>query len=130
MKIKDKEKLFNEIKEEYKNIFQEVISSISIYGSAVTSNFNPSTSDINVAIILKDLKLKSLIPAKKVIKKFKKQRVSAPLFLSKKYIDSSLDTFPIEFLEIKSNHRTIYGQDYFEDISIKRKIYACRQKEN
>ncbi|MBC8527551.1 MAG: hypothetical protein H8D22_11985 [Candidatus Cloacimonetes bacterium] len=118
MKIKDKQKLFTEIEEKYKAVFGESLISIHIYGSAATQDFNPKYSDINVAIILEDLNLKNLIGAKGTIKHLRKKHVSAPLFLSKQYIESSLDTFPIEFLNIKSSHKTIFGDNYFEKLKI------------
>jgi len=118
MKIKDKQKTFTEIVEKYKTVFGEKLVSIHIYGSAVTGDFNPKYSDINVAIILENLDLKNLIVAKEIIKKLRKRHVSAPLFLTKNYIESSLDTFPIEFLNIKSAHKTIYGDDFFEKLKI------------
>ena len=121
MKIKDRKELFNEIVKSYKEVFNDHILSVSIYGSAITDDFNSQTSNINAAIILKDLKLKNLIPAKNVVAKLNKKRVASPLFLSKEYIDSSLDTFPIEFLDIKSNHKTILGEDYFEKLTIQNK---------
>lgn len=118
MQIKDKQKIFTEIAEKYKAIFGESLISIHIYGSAATKDFNPKYSDINVAILLEDLNLKNLIRAKETIKHLRKKHVSAPLFLSKQYIESSLDTFPIEFLNIKSTHKTVYGEDYFEELKI------------
>jgi len=118
MKIKDKQKIFTEIVEKYRAVFGEKLVSIHIYGSAVTQDFNPKYSDINLAIILENLKLSNLILAKDVIKRLRKKDVSTPLFLSKQYIESSLDTFPIEFLNIKSSHKTVYGQDFFEKLKI------------
>ena len=118
MKIKDKQKIFTEIVEKYRAVFGEKLVSIHIYGSAVTQDFNPKLSDINVAIILENLKLSNLVLAKGVIKKLRKRDVFTPLFLSKQYIESSLDTFPIEFLNIKSSHKTVYGQDFFENLKI------------
>ncbi len=118
MQIKDKQKLFTEIAEKYKAVFCESLISIHIYGSAVTKDFNPKYSDINVAILLEDLNLKNLIGAKETIKHLRKKHVIAPLFLSKQYIESSLDTFPIEFLNIQSSHKTIFGEDYFEKLEV------------
>lgn len=118
MKIKNKNELFNEIVHVYKTVFGDEILSVSIYGSAITENFNPKTSDINSAIILTNLQLENLVPAKNAVAKLKKKRVATPLFLSKEYIESSLDTFPIEFLNIQCNHKTIFGEDYFADLKI------------
>lgn len=117
MKIKNKQDLFQRISKEYQQLYGERLDSLYIYGSAITDDFDASTSDINVAIIIDDLQLKSLIPARDLIKKLGKKGVSSPLFLSKDYIKTSLDTFPIEFLDIKSNHKTLFGDDFFSEIN-------------
>lgn len=118
MRITDREKIFNTIVEEYKETFGDKLLSIDVYGSAVTEDFHPKYSDINTAIILTDLQPETLVLAQKVVKSLKKKRVVTPLFLTKEYILESLDTFPIEFLTIKSAHRTIFGEDFFASLEI------------
>ena len=92
--------------------------SVAIYGSAVTSNFIPKVSDINLLCVFNELKVETLRNSLRPIKHAKKNRIVAPLFLTLEHIKSSLDTFPIEFLEIKENHRTIYGQKIFSELKI------------
>jgi predicted nucleotidyltransferase len=121
MKITDREKLFETVVKEYKEVFGEKLVSIDAYGSAVTKDFHPKYSDINLAIILTDLQPETLILAQRVVKALKKRRVVTPLFLTKEYVSESLDTFPIEFLNIKSSHKTIYGEDFFASLEIQPK---------
>jgi hypothetical protein len=51
-----------------------------------------------------------------LIKKWHKRSVSTPLLLTKAYISSSLDTFPIEFLNLKYAYRLVYGEDVLRDL--------------
>ncbi|MGC9337598.1 MAG: hypothetical protein ACP5EQ_05830 [Candidatus Cloacimonadia bacterium] len=118
MRITDRETLFKTIVKEYKEIFGEKLVSIDVYGSAVTEDFHLKYSDINIAIILTDLQPETLILSQKVVRALKKKRVVTPLFLTKEYILESLDTFPIEFLTIKSAHKTIFGEDFFSSLKI------------
>jgi hypothetical protein len=57
-----------------------------------------------------------------LIKKWHKRSVSTPLFLTKGYISSSLDSFPIEFLNFKSAYRLIYGEDVLQDLQFDRSL--------
>ena len=53
-------------------------------------------------------------------KKFGKKQVSSPLIMTPEYISSSLDVFPVEFLTIKLLHKTVFGEDIFSDLEIKK----------
>ncbi len=115
---KNTETIYAEILDCYTDTFKDSLHSIYIYGSATTDDFNEKYSDINVAIILDDISIRNLIKARSCIKTLRKKNVTAPLFLTKEYIMDSLDSFPIEFLAIKSSHLTLKGDDLFADISI------------
>jgi hypothetical protein len=53
-------------------------------------------------------------------KKYGKKRIAAPLVMTPDYIQSSLDAFPIEFLDLKLIHRTVYGSDILQDLRIEK----------
>ena len=115
---KNTETIYKEILDCYTDTFKDSLHTLYIYGSATTDDFNEKYSDINVAIILNDISIQNLIKARSCIKMLRKKNVTAPLFLTKEYIMDSLDSFPIEFLAIKSSHLTLKGDDFFADISI------------
>jgi len=54
----------------------------------------------------------------KTVKKWSKANVAIPLFFHKEYIKSSLDSFPIEFLNIKYNSKPVFGEDITNIIEI------------
>lgn len=119
------DKLRPEVSEKARPFFEEVlvgyrgnIHSIHVTGRAVTDDFDPKTSDINSIIVLDEMDLKFLELLAPRGKKYRKQKVSAPLIMTPKYISSSLDVFPIEFLNFKLMHETVYGEDILEELEI------------
>jgi len=102
------------------NNYKDKIHSIHITGSALTEDFNPKTSDINSILVLKRFDLKFLEDFAPLGKKFGKKQISSPLIMTPEYVSSSLDVFPIEFLTINVLHKTIFGEDIFNDLKIKK----------
>jgi len=100
--------------------FAEKIHSILITGTAVTDDFDETASDVNSVVVLKKMDLQFLELLAPLGKKYGKHKVAAPLIMTPDYIDSSLDVFPIEFLNIKLIHATVVGEDIFQDLAIGR----------
>ncbi len=96
------------------------IHSINITGTAITDDFDEKTSDVNSIIVLREMDLKFLELIAPLGKKYSKQRVAAPLIMTPEYIRTSLDVFPIEFLNFKLIHATIFGEDILDNPEIKR----------
>lgn len=46
-----------------------------------------------------------------------KVHIAAPLVMTPAYIQASLDTFPLELIEIQQNHLTVFGTDYFRELT-------------
>jgi predicted nucleotidyltransferase len=106
--------------EDYRTVFGDDLISVILYGSSVTKEYDPNKSDLNFLIVLSEEAIDHLHLAHKLVVKWRKKKVSTPLFLTKEYIELSLDTFPIEFLNIKRNHEVIVGEDVLEGLSFKR----------
>ena len=99
---------------------QEKMHSVYIVGSALTRDYDPKKSDINSVIVLHEMDLKFLELLAPLGRKYGKKGIAAPLFMTPAYIDNSRDVFPIEFLNIKLLHHTVFGQDIFKDLDIDR----------
>ncbi len=104
--------------EEILNSYSENIHSVHIVGSSVTGDFDEKTSDINSIFVLKEMDLKSVQLIAPLGKKYRKRGVAAPLIMTPEYITHSLDVFPIEFLDLKLIHETVFGEDILRDIEI------------
>ena len=117
-KIKKPEEIFAEITEDYKKIFGGDLISIILYGSGTGNEFQPGKSDLNFLIILSDETIDHLDRAIETVSRWRKKKVATPLFMTKSYIESSLDSYPLEFLNIKKNYILVYGEDVLKDISL------------
>ena len=117
-KIKKPEEVFAEIEKDFRAIFNDAIISIILYGSGAGSDFNPHTSDLNFLIILSEEAIDHLDKAIETVSRWRKRNVATPLFMTKSYIESSLDSYPLEFLNMKKNYILVYGKDVLKDISL------------
>ncbi|MGD2126186.1 MAG: hypothetical protein PVG99_08915 [Desulfobacteraceae bacterium] len=113
----DPKETYPEIIEDYKALFGEDLISIILYGSATGKDYRPGKSDINFMIVLTEEGIGQLEKAFKTIEKWRKRRVATPLFLTKFYIETSTDVFPIEYFNFKENHVLVYGEDILNDLS-------------
>lgn len=94
------------------------IHSFHIVGSAVIPDYNEKLSDINSVVVLKKMDLQFIMFLAPLGKKYGKKKIAAPLVMTPEYIDRSLDAFPIEFLDFKRLHKTVYGHDLLKDLQI------------
>ncbi len=113
-------KRFKPFLDEVLNSYNDNIHSISIFGSALTEDYNPKTSDINSVFVLNKMDLKFLERFAPLGKKYGKKRIASPLIMTPEYIESSLDVFPVEFFNLKLLHLTVYGADIFQDLEIRK----------
>jgi len=109
---------FKPFQDEILNRYKDNIHSITLTGSAVTEDFMPGKSDINSVFVLREMDLKFLELLASLGKKYRKKRIAAPLIMTPEYIMNSLDVFPLEFLNIKLLHKTIWGEDLFRNLEI------------
>jgi predicted nucleotidyltransferase len=105
------EEIFQDFTQDYRAVFGDELKSIILYGSGARGEYVPKRSDVNFLIILAEGAMDRLREAFPLIRKWRRRRVNIPLFLTEAYIASSLDTFPVEFLNLREAHVLVYGQD-------------------
>ena len=101
--------------------YRDRIHSIYVTGTAITDDYDEKSSDVNSIFVLKEMDIRFLKILAPLGKKYGKDRVAAPLMMTPDYINSSRDVFPVEFLNFKLIHSTVFGEDIFKDIEINRK---------
>ena len=115
------EEVFDEFSDGLQRIYGEKLISIILFGSGARDEYNPKVSDLNFMVILKDNSPSELTKYHKQNTKWRKRNVSTPLFLTESYIKSSLDTFPIEFLEMKRAYKVVKGKDILANIQLSKR---------
>lgn len=114
------EDVFDEFRGDYTALFGDDLLAIILYGSGARGEYVPKKSDINFLIVLTDNGMEHLGDAIDLVAKWQKRKVPVPLFLTRSYIESSLDAFPLEFFNIRSACQVIHGQDLVKDLPIKK----------
>jgi hypothetical protein len=114
---KKPEEIFPEVTVDYQQVFGKSLLSIILYGSGSGDDYRPGKSDLNFLMILDDAGLELLTKAIPVAKKWKARKVAAPLFLTRSDLSSSLDSYPVEFLNMKNRYRLVYGEDVLQKLS-------------
>jgi hypothetical protein len=108
------EPYFNELLK----IHQGNIVAIFICGVATGADYVHKLTNITLLVILEKLQFLDLQKSLKLVSKGINKKIAAPLFLTRKHIETSTDVFPIEFLEMKENHITVYGEDLLSILEI------------
>lgn len=94
------------------------LKSIVIYGSAVSPDFDPKRSNINLLVVVDSLDLDLLHKVQPYVKKGTRKEIVAPLFLTREHMKTSADVFPIEFLDMSDFHHVVFGDDPFKRLKI------------
>jgi len=109
-KLEQLKKYFHE---EFQMLYQNNYVSSFFYGNIDKS--------INASVILLNTSIEEIEKAKKLVKKWKKQKVFINYFFNQKFITDSVDVFPIEYLNMKLSHINLGGEDIIANIKIKKK---------
>lgn len=91
------------------DIWQDVIQ-IAVYNTGLSDQGN-------LVVILPEDSMEEIIKAHKIVKSIRKRHIDTPLIISPHYIEHSLDSFPLEFLNIQSDYENIYqSKDIIKDL--------------
>lgn len=112
------EEILEEFSRDFQTAFGSDLISIILYGSGAKGEYVRKKSDINFLVVLSENAIEHLEKAIDLIPKWRKRAVAVPLFLTKWYIASALDAYPIEFLDMKTHHRLVFGEDVLNDLQI------------
>ena len=108
--------IFEEIIDDYKGVFGDDLKGIILYGSAAGESYIRGKSDINFMILLSEEGIENLDRAFKTVAKWRKKKVATPLFLTTKYVATSLDVYPIEYLNFQRKHILVFGRDILKEL--------------
>jgi predicted nucleotidyltransferase len=115
---RDPERIAKMVVEDLRGVFGEGLLLVALYGSAARGEYAPGRSDINLFVVVDSLDEDRLKPLIRFLPRWRRWRVRLPRIVSRKYVERSLDAFPLEFLSIKLFHKSVYGQDFLSDLAI------------
>jgi len=89
------------------------LKSLAMFGRVVGGTFDRENYSALSVVVLESVDLPSLRRLADHGELLGKDSVAAPIVMTPKYIQASLDTFPLELLEIQQRHATLIGEDPF-----------------
>ncbi len=86
------------------------LEGIILFGSAVSGDFHPGLSDLNLFCVLHDSSFTALQALSPAVKWWNKQKQPPPLCMTRHELERSTDVFTIELLDMLQHHRVLYGE--------------------
>lgn len=117
-KPKNPEEVYDAFVADCREIYGEGVLSVVVFGSAARGEYRKGHSDINFLVVLDEKSILDLEHAFDKVRPWEKRAISIPLFLTGEYIRGALDSYPLEFLDMKSAYRVLYGVDPLESLPI------------
>jgi len=87
-------------------------------GSVLTQGFDAVHSRVNIVVVARNLDVDALDRVRECLPVTRKPPHFDPLLLSERQIASSLDSFPIEWLEMRERHLTLEGDDILASLEV------------
>ncbi|NLN59907.1 MAG: hypothetical protein GX147_04235 [Deltaproteobacteria bacterium] len=117
---KKPEDVFPEMTVHLKQIFGEDLIAILLYGSGAADGYIPGKTDLDFLVIIAAEGMKRLDGLHDMIRRWRKRGIATPLIMTKPFLESALDVYPIEFLTIQTHHVLVYGEDILSPLSFGR----------
>ena len=92
--------------------------SLTLFGAVAAGAFNPRSHTARSVFVVGAVDLDVLRQLARQGPRLGKARIAAPLIMTPEYIEESLDTFPLEFLEIAQRHICVFGEDHFRELPL------------
>jgi hypothetical protein len=102
------------------------LQSVILYGSAVTGEYDPEFSNLNLLCIVGETTLPKLQMLAPVVDWWAKQKHPAPLMITQAEMVHSADVFAIELLDIRRQHRVLFGPDVIGTLEIPMHLHRAQ----
>jgi hypothetical protein len=123
--LEDIQKLLKSYVKDIVKTYGNELEGIILYGSAVRGEFLPGLSNLNVLLILSSYDLSVLKQYDSLHKRWSKEHVVVPLFLTTADLKSASTAFPLEYQDILDCHRLLWGQDPFVGLKVDARYLAA-----
>ncbi|NOU09911.1 MAG: hypothetical protein HOO98_07835 [Nitrospira sp.] len=118
-------KLLQSYVKDVTRVYGSELEGILLYGSAVRGGFLPGSSNLNMLLVMSSYDLSALKRYDSIHKRWSKEHVVVPLFLTAADLQSASFAFPLEYQDIHECHRLLWGQDPFVGLKIDSRYLAA-----
>lgn len=102
------------------------LESIILYGSAASGEYDADYSNVNLLAILKETALPKLLALAPAVADWTKHKHPAPLLITRDELERSADVFSIELMDMKRQHRVLFGADVLAFLQIPMNLHRAQ----
>jgi len=102
------------------------LESVILFGSAVTGDFHPEFSNVNLFCVVRDSSFAALKVLAPAVKWWDTQKQPPPLFMTRGELERSSDVFAIELIDMQLHHRVLFGEDVIQTLSLPAKLHRVQ----
>jgi predicted nucleotidyltransferase len=118
---KTPQEVFPEVVGDLKGVYGDALQSVILYGSGARGDYVAGKSDINFLVVLAEDAADDLEKLLPLIPKWNKRAVATPVIMTKALIASSVDVYPVEFLNMKRHYEVAFGEDVLKGLVFERR---------
>jgi predicted nucleotidyltransferase len=100
---------------EVAGLYGDSLLSIIAFGSAVTGDYDPGESDVNLLVVDQSVDIDDLERVGSLSRRFLRTNMLAPRFLSKRNFDDYVQHFQVDLLAMRGASLVLCGQDLLRD---------------
>jgi len=104
----------------------ENLQSVILYGSGADGEFHPNYSNVNLLCVLRETSFAALNDLAPAVHWWTRNKYHVPLLLTRDELKRSADVFSIELLDMREQHRVLYGEDVFEGLTIPMRFHRVQ----
>ena len=120
------EELLQHLKEKLQRAAGANLKAIVLYGSAVTGEYRKQHSDLNVLCVLERTGPAELEALHETVAWWKRKGFQPPQVFTPEELRASADIFAIELLDMKANHKMMYGEDFFAMLDVPTNLHKLQ----
>lgn len=92
--------------------FGDALLSVVLYGPAARGEQAKDGPAMTFLVVVRDSTPSELAPCSAFVRRWERSGIATPLFLTPEYIRASLDSFPLEFMEMQRSGVVLAGEDF------------------
>jgi predicted nucleotidyltransferase len=112
------EKLLEQLRDKLLAAAGDNLKALVLFGSAARGEYHEKHSDLNVLCVLERAGAQVLEALHETAAWWEKKKFPAPQIFTLDELRASADIFAIELLDMKTHHKMIYGEDFFEELAV------------
>jgi predicted nucleotidyltransferase len=105
--------------EQLREIFRDRLVTAALYGSGAGVDFVAGSSDINLVVVLDEVRPADLRELRAHTKAWRRKGIATPLLLDRRFLQDAADVFPMELHDIQAQHRSLVGDDVFVQLRVR-----------